>query len=87
MADGATTPRPSLRADRRHRRVAGPGLLGVVAINVAILFRVSFFEQFLFLKPPLSFSSIDNPVETILTLAVELKALALGQGCIRIEAR
>jgi uncharacterized protein len=55
----------------------GLALLGVVAINVVTIFRVSIFQQFLFPKPPLSFSPIDSAIETILTLAVELKALAL----------
>ena len=79
MADGATPPRPASPAERIDAIdvLRGLALLGVVAINVVTLFRVSFFEQFLFLKPPLSFSSIDSAIETILTLAVELKALAL----------
>jgi uncharacterized protein len=46
-------------------------------MNVVTIFRVSIFERFLFPKPPLSFSSIDSAVETILMLAVDLKALAL----------
>lgn len=79
MADGATPPRPTAPSERIDAIdvLRGLALLGVVAINVVTLFRVSFFEQFLFLKPPLSFSSIDSAIETILTLAVELKALAL----------
>jgi uncharacterized protein len=55
----------------------GLALLGVVAMNVVTIFRVSIFRQFLFPKPPLSLSSIDSAVEKILMLAVDLKALAL----------
>jgi uncharacterized protein len=46
-------------------------------MNVVTIFRVSIFERFLFPKPALAFSSIDGAVETILMLAVDLKALAL----------
>ena len=53
----------------------GVALLGVVAMNVVIEFRVSIFERFLFPKPDVS--PIDRAVETILMLAVDLKALAL----------
>ena len=79
MADGATPPRPTGPSERIDAIdvLRGLALLGVVAINVVTIFRVSFFEQFLFPEPPLSFSSIDSAIETILTLAVELKALAL----------
>jgi uncharacterized protein len=79
MADGATPPRPTSPSERIDAIdvLRGLALLGVVAINAVTIFRVSIFQQFLFPKPPLSFSSIDNAVETILTLAVELKALAL----------
>src|SRR6478735_1148407 len=79
MADGATPPRPISPAERIDAIdvLRGLALLGVVAINVVTIFRVSIFQQFLFPKPPLSLSSIDSAIETILTLAVELKALAL----------
>jgi uncharacterized protein len=79
MADGATPPRPTGPSERIDAIdvLRGLALLGVVTINVVTIFRVSIFEQFLFPKPPLSFSSVDSVIETILTLAVELKALAL----------
>ena len=79
MADGAAPPRPISPAERINAIdvLRGLALLGVVAINVVTIFRVSIFEQFLFPTPALSFSSIDSAIETILTLAVELKALAL----------
>ena len=77
--DGAAPPRPISPSERIDAIdvLRGLALLGVVAINVVTIFRVSIFQQFLFPKPPLSFSSIDSAIETILTLAVELKALAL----------
>jgi uncharacterized protein len=79
MADGARPPRPTGPSERIDAIdvLRGLALLGVVAINVVTIFRVSIFQQFLFPKPPLSFSSLDSAIETILTLAVELKALAL----------
>jgi uncharacterized protein len=77
MADGATPPRPTSPTERIDAIdvLRGLALLGVLAINVVMEFRVSIFEQFLFPKPPAS--SIDSVVGTILTLAVELKAFAL----------
>ena len=79
MADGAAPPRPTGPSERIDAIdvLRGLALLGVVAINVVTIFRVSIFQQFLFPKPPLSLSSIDSAIETILTLAVELKAFAL----------
>src|SRR3954451_18190441 len=79
MADGTPPPRPIGPAERIDAIdvLRGLALLGVVAMNVVTIFRVSIFERFLFPKPPLSFSSIDSAVETILMLAVDLKALAL----------
>ena len=79
MADGATPPRPTGPSERIDAIdvLRGLALLGVVAMNVVTIFRVSIFERFLFPKPHLSFSSIDSAVETILMLAVDLKALAL----------
>jgi uncharacterized protein len=53
----------------------GIALLGVVAMNVVTEFRVSIFERFFPQIPPAS--PIDRAVETILMLAVDLKALAL----------
>ena len=78
MADGATPPRPIGPAERIDAIdvLRGMALLGVVAINVVTIFRVSIFEQFLFPKPP-GYSPIDSAVETILMLAVDLKAFAL----------
>ena len=77
MTDGATPPRPIGPSERIDAIdvLRGLALLGVVAMNVVTQFRVSIFEQFLFPKPPLS--PIDSAVETILMLAVDLKALAL----------
>ena len=77
-SDGAAPPRPISPAERIDAIdvLRGLALLGVVAINVVTIFRVSIFEQFLFPKPR-SASPIDSAVETILTLAVDLKAFAL----------
>ncbi|MDE5456560.1 DUF418 domain-containing protein [Bradyrhizobium sp. CSA112] len=77
MADDAASPRPTRPAERIDAIdvLRGLALLGVVAINVVNEFRVSIFEQFLSRKP--STAPIDSAVETILTLAVEMKALAL----------
>jgi uncharacterized protein len=79
MADGAASPRPISSMERIDAIdvLRGVALLGVLAINVVTIFRVSIFQQFLFPKPPSSFSPIDSAIETILTLAVELKAFAL----------
>src|SRR6266566_1152207 len=52
----------------------GIALFGVLAINVVTIFRVSIFERFLFHQP--TGSPIDSAVQTILMLAVDLKALA-----------
>src|SRR6476659_1147283 len=78
-SDGAASPRPIGPAERIDAIdvLRGIALLGVVAMNVVTIFRVSIFDRFLFPKPALSFSSIDSAVETILMLAVDLKALAL----------
>jgi len=77
MADGAAPPRPISPAERIDAIdvLRGLALLGVVAMNAVTIFRVSIFERFLFPKPPAS--PIDSAVETILMLAVDLKALAL----------
>jgi uncharacterized protein len=53
----------------------GLALFGVLAINVVMEFRVSIFEQFL--PAANSASPLDRAVQTFLTMAVELKALAL----------
>src|SRR5258705_8324021 len=78
-SNGAVPPGPIRPAERIDAIdvLRGVALLGVLAINVVTIFRVSIFQQFLFPKPPLSFAPIDSAIETILTLAVELKALAL----------
>lgn len=77
MVDGATPPRPTSPTERIDAIdvLRGLALLGVLAINVVMEFRVSIFEQFLFPKPPAS--PINGVVGTILTLAVESKAFAL----------
>jgi uncharacterized protein len=76
-SDGAAPPRPISPTKRIDAIdvLRGLALLGVVAINVVTEFRVSIFEQFLSHTRPAS--PIDSAVETILTLAVEMKALAL----------
>ena len=76
-SDGGAFPRP-IGAEERIDAIdvlRGVALLGVLAINVVMEFRVSIFEQFLTRKPPAS--PLDDAIETILTQAVELKALAL----------
>jgi uncharacterized protein len=65
---------PSERIDAIDA-LRGIALLGVLAINVVTEFRISIFEQFLS-QPPAA-SPVDRAVETILTLAVEMKAFAL----------
>jgi uncharacterized protein len=77
MADGVASPRPISPAERVDAIdvLRGLALLGVVAMNVVTIFRVSIFERFFFPKPPAS--PVDSAVETILMLAVDLKALAL----------
>jgi uncharacterized protein len=75
--DGGAFPRPTGAEERIDAIdvLRGIALLGVLAINVVMEFRVSIFEQFLASKPPAS--PLDDAIETILTQAVELKALAL----------
>ena len=77
MADGAAFSGPISSAERIEAIdvLRGIALLGVVAMNVVTEFRVSIFERFLFPKPALS--PVDGAVETVLMLAVDLKALAL----------
>ena len=77
MADGAASPRPISPAERIDAIdvLRGLALLGVLAINIVTIFRVSIFERFLPQNAPAS--PIDSAVETILTLAVEMKAFAL----------
>ncbi|MHC4040196.1 DUF418 domain-containing protein [Bradyrhizobium sp. 23AC] len=53
----------------------GVALLGVLAINLVTEFRVSIFQQFLPAELPAS--SLDRAVETVLMLAVDMKAFAL----------
>jgi uncharacterized protein len=53
----------------------GVALLGVLAINLVMEFRVSIFEQFLPAERPAP--ALDRAVETILRVAVDLKAFAL----------
>jgi uncharacterized protein len=76
-SDGAASPRPISPAERIDAIdvLRGVALLGVLAINVVTIFRVSIFELFLSHTRPAS--PIDSAVETILMLAVEMKALAL----------
>jgi uncharacterized protein len=76
-SDGAASPQPIGPTERIDAIdvLRGIALLGVVAMNVVTEFRVSLFERFLFPKP--SASAIDSAIETILKMAVDLKALAL----------
>jgi uncharacterized protein len=53
----------------------GVALLGVLAINLVMEFRVSIFEQFLAVGRPAS--PLDRVVETVLMVTVDLKAFAL----------
>src|SRR4051812_987271 len=76
-SDSAASPRPISPTERIDAIdvLRGVALLGVLAINVVTIFRVSIFERFL---PQNALASpIDSAVETTLMLAVDLKALAL----------
>src|SRR5215472_5932207 len=53
----------------------GVALLGVLAINLVMEFRVSIFEQFLIVARPAS--PLDRAVQIVLMLGVDLKAFAL----------
>src|SRR5260370_795399 len=53
----------------------GIALFGVLAINVVNEFRVSFFEEFLPVAN--TTGTLDRAVQTFLTMAIELKAMAL----------
>lgn len=53
----------------------GLALFGVLAINVTMEFRVSIFEQFL--PRDATAPALDRAVQSFLTMAIELKALAL----------
>jgi uncharacterized protein len=53
----------------------GVALLGVLAMNLVMEFRVSIFQQFLPAGRPVP--DLDRAVETVLRLAVDLKAFAL----------
>ena len=65
---------PSERIDAIDA-LRGLALFGVLAINVAMEFRVSIFEQFL--PPADTTSTLDRAAQTFLTMAIELKAFAL----------
>lgn len=77
ISDGAAVPRPTPSAERIDAIdvLRGIALLGVMAINLVMEFRISIFEQFL--GPKTLASPVDRVIETILTQAVELKAFAL----------
>ena len=62
-SDGAASPRPMSPAERIDAIdvLRGIALLGVLAINVVMEFRVSIFEQFLFPKPPASYPRSTAP--------------------------
>jgi uncharacterized protein len=77
MADGAASSGPISPAERIDAIdvLRGIALFGVMAINVVTEFRVSIFDQFLLNRPQAS--QIDRAVETVLTMAIELKAFAL----------
>jgi uncharacterized protein len=76
-AGDLASPRPINPSERIEAIdvLRGIALFGVMAINITSEFRVSIFEQFLSDKHPAS--TLDRIVETILTLAVDLKAFAL----------
>src|SRR5438046_6598859 len=75
--DGPASPRPMSPSERIDAIdvLRGIALFGVLAINITSEFRVSIFEQFLAHRHPAS--PLDRLVETILTLAVDMKAFAL----------
>jgi uncharacterized protein len=77
MADGAASSGPISPAERIDAIdvLRGIALFGVMAINVVTIFRLSIFERFL--PQTTRGSAVDRVVDTILMLAVDLKALAL----------
>ncbi|RXT51487.1 DUF418 domain-containing protein [Bradyrhizobium betae] len=76
-SDRAAFPRPTNPSERIDAIdvLRGIALLGVMAINLVMEFRLSIFEQFL--GPKTHASPLDDAIEMILTQAVELKAFAL----------
>jgi uncharacterized protein len=75
IRDGRSGPvNPSDRIDSIDA-LRGVALLGVLAMNLVIEFRVSIFERFLSAGRPTS--PLDQAVDTVLMLAVDLKAFAL----------
>ncbi|MBR0686668.1 DUF418 domain-containing protein [Bradyrhizobium manausense] len=76
-SDRAAPPHPTNPSERIDAIdvLRGIALFGVMAINLAMEFRVSIFDQFL--GPRTLASPIDRAIEAILTTAVELKAFAL----------
>src|SRR5437870_3421778 len=76
-SNSAAFPRPTNPSERIDAIdvLRGIALLGVMAINLVMEFRISIFEQFL--GPKAHASPLDHAIEMILTQAVELKAFAL----------
>ena len=72
MPPAPTSPASRIDAIDALRGIA---LFGVLAINLVMGFRVSYFEQFLTAKTP--GSPLDRAVETILMIGIDLKAFAL----------
>ena len=75
--DGLTPPAPTSPTERIDTIdvLRGIALFGVMAMNVVTIFRVSILERFVPYRA--AASPVDKAVETVLMLAVDLKALAL----------
>lgn len=80
--NAATNPGPIAPSDRIAAIdiVRGIALFGVMAINVATIFRVSIFERFL--PVGLDGTWLDRALYSILMIGIDLKAFALCRAAL-----